>query len=860
MSVPSLNGYHNYCAPSKLLKSGGVVAYVKNGLSVISEDIACHSTDFETLSLYCSSTNTKFVIVYRHPSTSFDVFVKWLYTTFSSHKFNSGDAVFIGDINLDLFGTSNKVSDYLNLLNSFGYSQLVSFPTRGESLLDHVIVSDNIKESVNTIRDDNPITDHTAIINIFHRTIINQPGNSSINTRKPFSTGKIMKFREDVLNVDWDTIKNCDQNIFFNKFHSTIFDIFDKNFPLKKFHKKDYKSPWMNRRLLKLISHKRNLYNKWKTDNSMQAQNIFKSFARKTAYEIYSAKRHYYQQLLTKTTSSSDKWRIINRLSNRSDKKTNVEEIIIDNSLTSDGQIICDAFTKKYRKVFSNDHRSPVPASSRQSNFTFSIFEVSSTEVESAILSLRNSCSCQDNDIPIIIWKTIADIICNVLRDLINNSFTTGVVPNLLKIAKVMPIYKKNCRTDINNYRPVSILPVLSKVYEKLFYNRLRNFCDKFAVLPATQFGFRTNSSTTMAAIQALHYINTQCNYQLKTAGVFLDMSQAFDKVNHETLLRKLYNIGLRGLGHKWLTSFMSNRFFYLSVNSNVSQPQPIKTGVPQGSILSPLLFNIYIAELPDNVPFSSIQYADDTTLIITGDTELDLLNNIKLAFDSTHTFLRSLNLSLNATKTDIVRFDTDKQIEVTLDGIPIVSKTNTKFLGFDIDGPMKMNSMVSATIKKLCSLFPLVYNLRMLLPDNAKRLLFFAYIYSHISYIATFLPLCSQALINKLNSYYKKLTKCLFIASRRDSWTTLRQLHCIPNVSDIIYSRSCSQVSFILFSNHLLSTNQIFSTSARTLNIHLLRHDHIKNSIHNKLAIIWNEQSSDQKESRRRKALRKLK
>ena len=204
-----------------------------------------------------------------------------------------------------------------------------------------------------------------------------------------------------------------------------------------------------------------------------------------------------------------------------------------------------------------------------------------------------------------------------MLSHIFNHSLSSGIVPSHLKIAEVIPIYKAGDNTVLSNYRPISILPSISKILEKIMYTRLHDYISKNNILAPQQHGFRTKRSTYMAINDLYCKITYDQDNKLYTAGLFLDLSKAFDTLNHEILLQKLNKYGIRGLALSWVENYLSNRQQYVMFNQHVSKTENISCGVPQGSILGPLLFLLYINDLPKCSPTSHfIIFADDTNIV----------------------------------------------------------------------------------------------------------------------------------------------------------------------------------------------------------------------------------------------------
>ena len=202
------------------------------------------------------------------------------------------------------------------------------------------------------------------------------------------------------------------------------------------------------------------------------------------------------------------------------------------------------------------------------------------------------------NDIDMTIIKTIIDEIVTLFTYICNRSFLSGTFPNKMKLAKVIPLYKNGNHNVFTNYRPVSLLPQFSKILEKLFSGKLDAFIEKENIINESQYGFRSNRSTSMALLELIEEITSAVDNKKCTIGVFIDSKKAFDTIDYKLLLTKLEHYGIRGVAYDWIKSYLCERKQYVSVNSCNSEAMNVVGGVPQGSILGPKRFILYVNDI----------------------------------------------------------------------------------------------------------------------------------------------------------------------------------------------------------------------------------------------------------------------
>jgi hypothetical protein len=280
--------------------------------------------------------------------------------------------------------------------------------------------------------------------------------------------------------------------------------------------------------------------------------------------------------------------------------------------------------------------------------------------------------------VPISVLKILRQVISKPLVTLFNASFEVGVVPTSLKLANVIPVYKKGSPACLCNYRPISLLSIFSKLLEKLVCSRLLDFLEKKNVLYDNQFGFRTKYSTDYAILSIIDKIQTAIDGRDFSCGIFLDFSKAFDTVNHEILIRKLEYYGVRGIALNWFISYLENRQQTVTVNNVTSNTTTVSCGTPQGSVLGPVLFLLYINDFHLSSSLFDFQlFADDANLFYKHKNLAILQSNINSELSNIHNWLCANRLSLNVEKSNFVVFHPPQRklpfnLELTLNNIPL--------------------------------------------------------------------------------------------------------------------------------------------------------------------------------------------
>ena len=422
-------------------------------------------------------------------------------------------------------------------------------------------------------------------------------------------------------------------------------------------------------------------------------------------------------------------------------------------TVVEDPQIINDEFNNFFVSIGKEmassiqtcrSHVSSKISSEEPLKASNSIFLAPSTEMEvyGLIILIKSHKARRAIDTEFRFIKLANPVIAYFLSEMFNLSLTTGIYPDAMNVAEVIPIFKKGDRDKSTNYRSISLLSQFNKIFKKMLHSRIYSFVTKFNLLSEKQFGFRTNFSTNLAACSVYDEIVNELDQNLYNCGIFLDLSKAFDTVNHNILVNKLENhFGFRGRTLELMKSYLTNRFQYTKIGNSKSKLLPIECGVPQGSSLGPLLFTLYINDLPLASKFSATLYADDTYLALSDKnlTQLETRVNDQLQF--INAWLQSNKLSLNYTKTTYMLFSKHPHqavglnFKVMLNQQEIKRSQSVTYLGLCFDEKLIWTEHINKLSLQLAKHGAMLYQIRDFVNQHTLSMLYYAFVCSRVQY-----------------------------------------------------------------------------------------------------------------------------
>ena len=720
-SIVNINGY-SIVRNDRNRDGGGVAIYYRNCTNtVLRYDLI--PEDLEAICIEVKQAKSKPILiasVYRPPNTSTEIFEK-IEILMQNLDQENKEVIILGDFNCDLLSStiSNHTRKFLDLIEVFQFDQAITQPTRitrqnSETLIDVALTNcpENIMNSgvVHV-----GISDH-SLIYICRRIsfVKTQPKLIESRNYKNYNPGHFNRDLDNLLNqYNWES---NDPDVLWFQFKFVFNKVADIHVPLRSRKVRNKYSPWLNDNIRKQINYRDYLRKKVVKTKSTYFHNAYKKARNKVNKMIKNSKQKYFQNHIDGNRGNPKKmWEGINQFLGKGSKTTHITSLNVDNSNVTNKTNIAESMNEYFTGI-GPDIAAKVPVidtepgsyvDSSESTFVFKSINID--EVYNALNNLKTSKSLGPDKIPARLLKDSCFSIAPFLTQIFNASLASSVFPQDWKIARISPIYKAGDKRDRGNYRPISVLSTVAGLFEKMIYLQLNEYLIENNIISVHQSGFRKGQSTATSLLTTTNSWLINMDSGLINGVVFLDLCKAFDTIDHEILMNKLYLYGVKGSALRWFKSYLMHREQVCKIDNIISTPKNIKCGVPQGSNLGPLLFLLYINDLP-NCLVNSVpaMFADDTNITISAKNAEDFEEKFNNELSNVHNWLLANKLTVNVDKSEYMLIGSRQRLAgidiepiINIGGKNLRRVSKTKSLGILIDENLNWNDQIDNISKK---------------------------------------------------------------------------------------------------------------------------------------------------------------
>ena len=740
------------------------------------------------------SNNLVIGVVYRHPGSQFKEFEKKMCNIINGLNQNQTNFVIMGDMNINLLKKNivSNVTNYINNLQGAGCLSLVDRATRvvrrGSrweiSCVSHIYTNLNIDKTETSIIT-SAISDHFSVYTKLNQMKTKHIQKTEIYSRKKsLSQAELLNFNNELqATINGWNFENTNVHDSADYLIKIYQNLIEKYLPMRKLSRKEksfYFKPWLTTGIRKSMQtrdalHRKSL--KSKNEEDYKYYKRYKNFVTRMQVIAYN---DYFEDKISVNQKNKNKkkvWETVNEIANYKRRKhVDIKRLFYNENEVRGTKNIANCLNKHFNsigKTMADKIHNPKNTNSQSldhipDQITSAYFGPTTlAEVVKLIRSLQIHKAAGPDGITSYIIKKTETVLAPVLVKLFNKCLVQGTFPDSLKIAKIVPLHKGGAKEQPTNYRPISLLPQFSKLLEKIIKNRLSSFLDKNNILTKHQFGFRKSHSTELAITSIQDTLLKNLDDGKLTCTVFLDLAKAFDSVDHSILLKKLEKYGIRGTPLQLLKSYLTNRQHLTKLNDIESDLKVLDVGVPQGSILGPILFLLFINDLPNVTKFDVKLFADDTFLSLEGADYKTLEKNANIELRKINRWFSANKLTLNISKSKYMiikrryRKGPDSFV-LKFNGKKMERCRSYLYLGIYLDENLDFKKHISYLCDKISKLCGMFSKLRHCCNKNLLKTIYYALIESHLQYCSIIWGNANENAMKPLVTLQNKIIKIM--------------------------------------------------------------------------------------------------